>query len=204
MATHYHRMTGDTLHARTGSTAKPGHTLARPGYCLEEDANPSVKARQHAHIACSLAQALITRPQRHTGGYDDARQERRIDSTESSTPQPPFLDKMPHALIINVAHDHQAFKRLQKDRSILEIPQREFSDDTLMHTHLVALKQIDQNRLSFPQVIDPDVRINEDSHARCRLRGAASAAESLPPSAASCRPLSMRTRSSTVASRIVV
>ena len=103
---------------------------------------------------------------------------------------------MPHALIINIAHDHQALKCLQEDRSILEIPQREFRDDTLMHAHLVTLEQIDQNRLSFPQVIDPDVRVNKDSHARARLRGAASAAGSLPPSAASCRPLSMRTRSS--------
>lgn len=97
---------------------------------------------------------------------------------------------MPHALIINIAHDHQALKCLQEDRSILEIPQREFRDDTLMHAHLVTLEQIDQNRLNFPQVIDPDVRVNKDSHARARLRGAASAAGSLPPSAASCRPLS--------------
>ncbi len=104
---------------------------------------------------------------------------------------------MPHALVINTAHDHQALKRFQEDRSILEIPQREFRDDTLMHARLVALEQINQSRLSFPQVIDPDVRVNEDSHARSRLRGAASAAESLPPSAASCRPLSIRTRSST-------
>ena len=66
-----------------------------------------------------------------------------------------------------------------------------------MYAHLVTLEQINQNRLSFSQVIDPDVRVNEDSHARSRLRGAASAAESLPPSAASCRPLSIRTRSST-------
>ena len=35
-----------------------------------------------------------------------------------------------------------------------------------MYAHLITLKQIDQNRLSFPQVIDPDVRVNEDSHAR--------------------------------------
>ena len=104
---------------------------------------------------------------------------------------------MSHAPIINIAHDHQALKRFQEDRSILEIPQREFSDDTLMHAHLVTLEQNNQNRLSFPQMIDPDVRVNEDSHARSRLRGAASAAESLPPSAASCRPLSIRTRSST-------
>ena len=29
-------------------------TLARPGYCLEEDAEPSVKVRQHAHVTCGL------------------------------------------------------------------------------------------------------------------------------------------------------
>ena len=29
-----------------------------------------------------------------------------------------------------------------------------------MYAHLITLKQIDQNRLSFPQVIDPDVRVN--------------------------------------------
>ena len=63
----------DTIHARTHPTAKPGHALARPGHCLERDANPSVKVRQHAHVTCSLAQALITRPQRHTGGYDSTR-----------------------------------------------------------------------------------------------------------------------------------
>ena len=103
---------------------------------------------------------------------------------------------MPHALVVDVANDHEALKRFQKDRAVLEIPQREFRDDTLMHAHLIALEQIDQNRLSFPQVVDPDVRVNKDSHARARLRGAASAAGSLPPSAASCRPLSMRTRSS--------
>ena len=104
---------------------------------------------------------------------------------------------MPHAPIINITHDHQALNRFQEDRSILEIPQREFSNDALMYAHLVALEQINQNRLSFPQMIDPDVRVNEDSHACSRLRGAASAAASLPPSAASCRPLSIRTRSST-------
>ena len=53
---------------------------------------------------------------------------------------------MPHALIINIAHDHEALKRFQKDRAVLEIPQREFRDDTLMHAHLIALEQIDQNR----------------------------------------------------------
>ena len=47
--------------------------LARPGHRLERDANPSVKVRQHAHVTCSLAQALIARPQRHTGGYDSTR-----------------------------------------------------------------------------------------------------------------------------------
>ena len=61
-------------------------TLARPGYCLEEDAEPSVKVRQHAHVTRSLAQALIARPQRHTGGHDDARQERRVDRTETPPP----------------------------------------------------------------------------------------------------------------------
>ena len=63
----------DTIHARTGSTAKPGHTLGHPGLCLEEDADPSVKVRQHAHVTPSMAQALITRPQRHTGGYESTR-----------------------------------------------------------------------------------------------------------------------------------
>ena len=66
--------------------AKPGHTLARPGHYLEEDAAPSVKVRQHAHITCSLTQALITRPQSHTGGYDSTRQKCRIDSTEAPPP----------------------------------------------------------------------------------------------------------------------
>jgi len=83
---------------------------------------------------------------------------------------------VPDPLIVDVAHDHQALKRFQKERPILEVPQRELGDDALVHTHQVALEQIDQNRLSFPQVIDPDVRVNEDSHARLRLRGAASAA----------------------------
>jgi len=73
---------------------------------------------------------------------------------------------MPHAPIINIAHNHQALKRFEEDRSILEVPQREFSDDALMYAHLVTLEQINQNRLSFPQVIDPDVRVNKESHAR--------------------------------------
>ena len=73
---------------------------------------------------------------------------------------------MPHALIINVAHDRQALKYFQKEQPILEIPQREFSDDALMCAHLIMLKQINQNRLSFPQVIDLDDRVSKDSHAR--------------------------------------
>ena len=66
---------GDTIHTHTHThtTAKPGHALARPGHCLEEDAAPSVKVRQHAHITRSLPQALITSPQRHTGRYDSTR-----------------------------------------------------------------------------------------------------------------------------------
>ena len=75
---------------------------------------------------------------------------------------------MSHAPIINIAHDHQALNRFQDDRSILEIPQREFSDDTLMYAHLVTLEQINQNRLTIPQMIDLDVRINEDSHVRVK------------------------------------
>ena len=58
----------------------------------------------------------------------------------------PLLNKIPHALVVDVANDHEALKRFQKDRAVLEIPQREFRDDTLMHAHLIALEQIDQNR----------------------------------------------------------
>ena len=53
----------------------------------------------------------------------------------------PLLNKMPHALVVDVANDHEALKRFQKDRAVLEIPQREFRDDTLMHAHLIALEQ---------------------------------------------------------------
>ena len=67
------QVTDDTIHTRTRPTAKPGHALARPGHYLEEDADSSVKVRQYAHVTRSLAQALITRPQRHTGGYDSTR-----------------------------------------------------------------------------------------------------------------------------------
>jgi len=63
----------DTIHTHTHPTSKPGHTLARPGHCFKEDAESSVKVRQHAHITRSLPQALITSPQRHTGGYDSTR-----------------------------------------------------------------------------------------------------------------------------------
>ena len=73
MATPYHQVIDDTIHTRTHPTAKPGHALARPGHYLEEDAAPSVKVRQHAHIMRSLPQALITSPQRHTGRYDSTR-----------------------------------------------------------------------------------------------------------------------------------
>ena len=68
------------------TTAKPGHALARPGHCLEEDAAPSLKVRQHAHVTCSLAQAFITRPQRHTRGHESTRQKCHIDSTETPPP----------------------------------------------------------------------------------------------------------------------
>ena len=61
-------------------------TLSPLGLHLEEDAEPSVKVRQHAHVTCSLAQALITRPQRHTGGYDSTRHKRHVDSTEAPPP----------------------------------------------------------------------------------------------------------------------
>ena len=80
------RVIDDTIHTRTHPTAKPGHALARPGHCLEEDAEPSVKVRQYAHVARCLPQALITRPQRHTGGHDDTRQKCHIDSAEAPPP----------------------------------------------------------------------------------------------------------------------
>ena len=201
MATPYHP--GDRRHdSHSYSPHSKAGTHSRTTRPQPRQSSPiSLEVCQHAHVARCLTQALIACPQRDTGGYDSTCQECHVYRAESPAPQPPLLYEMPHALIINVAHDHQALKHFQKERSILEVPQREFSDDALMHTHLVALEQINQNRLSFPQVIDPDVGVNKDSHARARLRGAASAAESLPPSAASCRPVSMRTRSST-ASRI--
>ena len=65
---------------------RPGHALARPGYCHQEDTEPSVKVRQHAHVTRSLPQALITRPQHHTGGYDGTRHKRHVDSTEAPPP----------------------------------------------------------------------------------------------------------------------
>lgn len=68
------QVTDDMIHPRTRPTAKPGHTRARPGHRLEEDAAPSVKVRQHAHVTRSLAQALVTRPQRYTGTHDNTRQ----------------------------------------------------------------------------------------------------------------------------------
>ncbi len=77
---------GDTVHTHTPPTARPGHALARPNHCLEEDAEPSVKVRQHAHVTRSLPQALITRPQHHTRGYDSTRHKRHVDSTEAPPP----------------------------------------------------------------------------------------------------------------------
>ena len=59
--------------------------LARPGHG-HVSAYSSVKVRQHTHVTCGLAQALVTRPQRHTGGHDNARQERHIDSAEAPPP----------------------------------------------------------------------------------------------------------------------
>lgn len=112
--------------------------------------------------------ASTTRPQ----GHDNACQEHRIDSTQSPTPQPPLLNEVPDPSAVHGTNDHQ----FQKDRPIPEVAQRELGDDTLMHAHLVALKEINQDRLSLSQVINPDIRINEDSHACSRLRGPASAA----------------------------
>ena len=82
-------------------------TLARPGHRLV-NAHSSVKLRQHAHVTCGLTQALIACPQRHAGGHDDARQERRVDSTEPPAPQPPLLDEVPDPLIVDIAKDHEA------------------------------------------------------------------------------------------------
>ena len=87
MATHYHRglATCFTLAlARQQSRA----TLARPSHGLVS-AHSSVKVRQHAHVTRGLTKALIARPQRHAGGYDDARQECHIDNTEA--PPPPAM-----------------------------------------------------------------------------------------------------------------
>lgn len=62
MATPYHQVIDDTIYTHTHPTPKLSHALARPGYCLEEDADSSVKVRQHAHVARCLTQALIARP----------------------------------------------------------------------------------------------------------------------------------------------
>ena len=77
---------GDTIRTHTRQIAKPGHTLARPGRCLVQSSPTSLKVCQHAHVTCSLAQALITRPQRHTGGYDSTRQKCHIDCPEAPPP----------------------------------------------------------------------------------------------------------------------
>ena len=135
-----------SLTANSAPTATPGHAPARPGLVRMRT---SVKLRQHAHVTCGLTQALIARPQRHAGGHDDARQECRIDSTEPPAPQPPLLDEVPDPLIVDVAKDHEALERLQEDRPVLEVPQRELGDDALVHAHLVELEQVDQDRLSF-------------------------------------------------------
>ena len=99
----------------------------------------SLKISQHAHVTRGLAQTLITRPQRHTGSDDSTRQKCSIDDAEAFAPQVPFLDEMTHACVIDITNDQQALKRFQKDRAILEIPQRKFSDGTLMYAHLVSL-----------------------------------------------------------------
>ena len=90
---------------------------------------PSVKVRQHAHVTRSLAQALITSPQRHTGGYESTRQKCHIDSAEAPPPQPPLLNEVPEPSVVHGTNDHQ----FQKDRAILEVVQRELGDNTLVH-----------------------------------------------------------------------
>ena len=150
---------------------RPGHPLTRPGHGLVGDpyltqCRPT--RPRHVRPDAGVYRASTTRPQ----GHDNACQEHRIDSTQSPTPQPPLLNEVPDPSAVHGTNDHQ----FQKDRPIPEVAQRELGDDTLMHAHLVALEEVDQDRLSLPQVIDLDIRVNEDSHACSRLRGAASAA----------------------------
>jgi hypothetical protein len=52
----------------------------------------------------------------------------------------------------------------------------------------VALQQFDELRITPPQVIDPDRRIDEN-HERARRRGGAAMDRSVPPSAARRRAL---------------
>ena len=70
-------------HARS---KRSGHALPHPGLYLEEDAESSVKVRQHVHVTRSLPQALITSPQCHTGGYESTRQKCHINSAEAPPP----------------------------------------------------------------------------------------------------------------------
>ncbi len=171
---------------------RPGHPLARPGHYLEEDADPQSRS---ANTPTSRAawRRRLSRVHSATPGVT-----RALARSATST----ALRPLPHSrrsstrcrnprsstvrTIINFRKIERSL-RLSSASSVI----------TLWCTHLVALKEVNQDRLSLSQVIDPDVRVDEDSHTRSRLRGAASAAESLPPSAASCRPVSMRTRSST-------
>ena len=151
------------------TSKRPGHPLTRPGHGLVGDPY-LIQCRptrpRHVRPDAGVYRASTTRPQ----GHDNACQERHIDSTQSlphsrrsstrcRTPRSPTA-----RTIIN-------FRKI--DRS-LRLPSAS-SVITLWCTHLVALKEVDQDRLSLPQVIDPDIRVDEDSHACSRLRGAASA-----------------------------
>ncbi len=149
------------------STSKSRATAATRPSPRQNFLLPHMSPSQHTHVAHFLTRRL-SRVHSKTSHDNAFSQVSRNDSTPVPYPhsQPPQRSEVPDPRPCpHGTNDHHS----QKDARSLRLPS-ELGDDTLMHAHLVAPARPTRTGL-LAAVINPDIRVNEDSRHACSRLG---------------------------------
>jgi hypothetical protein len=114
----------------------------------------------------------------------------RVYPTDSPIPKPPIVDELQDAFVFDGDRGWERGEIGEDSTAIPKTSASDFAYDERVHEYCAFFKQLGEHRISGPEVVDPDRRIDQNHLRAGRRRGIESAFVSLPPRAASRFPAS--------------
>src|SRR5258708_705738 len=125
-------------------------------------------------------------------------QQVNVDPAQAASRERVPLHEPQDLVVLRPRRLRQSEEQFEDRRAAPKIPERELSEDERMTQDLRVLQKGRESSIPFPEMVDPDRRVDEDHREaeRGRRRRADRRRGSLPPSAASRRALSRAMRAS--------